>query len=214
MFSAAGIDAYPAVRKAGTYSVMVGSAADTTALAAVKTNAGKVAGAPALREADTSTPYLLLRDDNTISGTAKQTYRSYSFPASGTKVWVSTDGSTGIKLQERGGRTYRGSMEASAYNGKLAVVNELPFEQYLYSVVPSEMPSSWPSEALKAQAVAARSYALFQGMGFGIAHVNDTELSQVYSGIDSEKATTTAAVNATAGMVAMYNGKPIDRNLG
>jgi stage II sporulation protein D len=153
---------------------------------------------------------LLLRDDNTISGTAKQTYRSYSFPASGTKVWVSTDGSTGIKLQERGGRTYRGSMEASAYNGKLAVVNELPFEQYLYSVVPSEMPSSWPSEALKAQAVAARSYALFQGMGFGIAHVNDTELSQVYSGIDSEKATTTAAVNATAGMVAMYNGKPIE----
>lgn len=210
LFSAAGIDAYPTVRKAGTYSVMVGAAADATALAAVKTNASKVAGAPALREADMTTPYLLLRDDNTISGTAKQTYPSYSFPASGTKVWVSTDGSSGIKLQERGGRTYRGSMEASAYNGKLAVVNELPFEQYLYSVVPSEMPSSWASEALKAQAVSARSYALYQGMGFGIAHVNDTELSQVYSGIDTEKPSTTDAVNATAGMVAMYNGKPIE----
>ncbi|WP_318152524.1 SpoIID/LytB domain-containing protein [Paenibacillus terricola] len=210
LFSAAGIDAYPALRKAGTYSVMVGAAADSAALSTLKTNASKVAGAPSLREADTSTPYLLLRDDNTISGTAKQTYPSYSYPAGGTKVWVSTDGSAGIKLQERGGRTYRGSMEVSAYNGKMAVVNELPFEQYLYSVVPSEMPSSWASEALKAQAVAARSYALYQGMGFGIAHVNDTELSQVYSGIDTEKQSTTDAVNATAGMVAMYNGKPIE----
>ncbi|PWV91980.1 stage II sporulation protein D [Paenibacillus cellulosilyticus] len=210
LFSSAGIDAYPAIRKAGTYSVMVGAAADATALAAVKTSASKVSGAPTLREADASTPYLLLRDDNTISGTAKQTYPSYSFPASSAKVWVSTDGGTGIKLQERSSRTYRGSMEVSAYNGKMAVVNELPFEQYLYSVVPSEMPSSWASEALKAQAVAARSYALYQGMGFGIAHVNDTELSQVYSGMDTEKTSTTEAVNATAGMVAMYNGKPIE----
>ncbi|GMK38363.1 hypothetical protein PCCS19_14170 [Paenibacillus sp. CCS19] len=210
LFSSAGIDAYPAMRKAGTYSVMVGAAADSAALATIKSNASKVAGAPALREADTTTPYLLIRDDNTISGTAKQTYPSYSFPASGTKVWVSTDGSSGIKLQERGGRTYRGSMEVSSYNGKMAVINELPFEQYLYSVVPSEMPSTWASEALKAQAVAARSYALYQGMGFGIAHVNDTELSQVYSGIGAEKQTTTDAVNATAGKVAMYNGKPIE----
>ncbi|EFM09327.1 SpoIID/LytB domain protein [Paenibacillus curdlanolyticus YK9] len=212
-FGAAGLDAYPAVRSAAgnrTYSVMVGSAADATALNNVKSLAAKVSGAPALREADAATPYLLLRDDHTVTATAQSKQVSYSFPAGSTKLWLSTDAAQGIKLSERSSRTYRGAFEASVYNGKLAIVNELPFEQYLYSVVPSEMPSSWPAEALKSQAVAARTYALYQGLAFGIAHVNDTELSQMYTGIAGEKASTTSAVNDTAGVIALYNGKPIE----
>ncbi len=212
LFAAAGIDAYPAVRNTGgktEYSIMVGSAADAAGLSALKAQAAKVSGAPALREADTALPYLLIRDDFTATGAAKSSNVSYSFPSGSTKVWISTDAS-GIILKERAGQTYRGSFEASAYNGKLAIINELPFEQYLYSVVPSEMPSSWPAEALKSQAVAARSYALYQGLGFGIAHVNDTELSQVYKGKTGEKDSTTNAVKATEGQVALYNGKPIE----
>jgi len=213
LFAAAGIDAYPAVRSAGgktTYSVMVGAAADASALTTVKGQAAKISGAPALREADSAAPYLLIRDDHTVTGAAKSSNVSYSFPSGSAKVWLSTDGTKGINVTERSGRTYRGAFEASAYNGKLAIVNELPFEQYLYAVVPSEMPSTWPAEALKSQAVAARSYALYQGLGFGIAHVNDTELSQVYNGMTGERESTTNAVKATAGQVALYNGKPIE----
>ncbi|GFN33605.1 SpoIID/LytB domain-containing protein [Paenibacillus xylaniclasticus] len=212
-FASAGLDAYPVIRSTGgktVYSVMVGSAADAAALSAIKGQAAKVSSSIALHEADSSSPYLLIRDDHTVTGTAKSSYRSFSFPAGSAKVWLSTDGSKGISLKERSEQTYRGSFEASAYNGKLAIINELPFEQYLYSVVPSEMPASWPAEALKSQAVAARSYALYQGLGFGIAHVNDTELSQVYKGIGAEKESTTSAVKATEGQVALYNGKPIE----
>nr|WP_202113204.1 SpoIID/LytB domain-containing protein [Paenibacillus sp. MMS18-CY102] len=210
---AAGLDAYPAVRVlAGkpSYSIMIGSAADTAALNAAKSLAAKVSGAPALREVDAATPYLLLRDDHTVTASAQSKQVAYAFPSGSTKLWLSTDSTQGIKLTERSNRTYRGSFEASVYNGKLAIINELPFEQYLYSVVPSEMPSSWPAEALKTQAVAARTYALYQGLSFGIAHVNDTELSQMYTGIGSEKASATSAVNDTAGVIALYNSKPIE----
>jgi stage II sporulation protein D len=89
-------------------------------------------------------------------------------------------------------------------------VNAVGLEQYLAGVVAQEMPSSWPEEALKAQAVAARSYALSRrltGKGFDLyADVR----SQVYGGIPGEHARTTAAVGATKGEVLLFDGKPID----
>ena len=57
-------------------------------------------------------------------------------------------------------RTYRGEVIVSVDNGRIDVINILPLEEYLYSVLPQEMPASWPEQALKAQAVAARSYVL------------------------------------------------------
>lgn len=93
----------------------------------------------------------------------------------------------------------------------ITVVNELPFDQYLYSVVPSEMPSAWPLEALKAQAVSARNFAI-STMGRHNDHGFDlcnTEHCQAYNGMAQENERTTEAVNATKGKVLTYEGKLI-----
>jgi len=105
---------------------------------------------------------------------------------------------------------YKGTLELRKYPEGYAVVNELPIEEYLCAVVPSEMPASYELEALKAQAVCARSYAYIQlGHGdyaaFG-AHVDDTTNYQVYNK-QKRNEKTTAAVLDTAGKVICYNGE-------
>jgi stage II sporulation protein D len=104
---------------------------------------------------------------------------------------------------------YRGALRVIHYTGGFTVVNKLPLESYLYGVVPREVGSSWPVESLKAQAVAARSYAARAVGGSGAFDVYCTTASQMYGGVDSEATTTTAAVNATKGIVPKYAGKPI-----
>jgi stage II sporulation protein D len=106
-----------------------------------------------------------------------------------------------------GGRPYRGQFQVSVANGSLRAVNSVGLEGYLFGVVPSEMPYRWLPEALKAQAVAARSYALaVRKTGTWFDLYADTR-SQVYLGIAHEKASTTAAVQATAGQVVLYGGR-------
>ncbi|WP_341281777.1 SpoIID/LytB domain-containing protein [Paenibacillus sp. FSL H8-0537] len=210
-FEAAGIDTYIAVRKPASglrYSVMVGAAASSADLDLIKVATG--AAGISLLQADVKTPYLLLKSDHTLTGKAGSPLTMYTFPVTSAKVWVEPAGKETIKLTERYSRTYRGAFEFSDFNGKLAVVNELPFEQYLYSVVGAEMVSSWPQEALKAQAVAARTYALYQGSGFQIAHVVDSVSSQAYAGTSTEKQSTIQAVDATQGEVVLYKGKLIE----
>jgi stage II sporulation protein D len=104
------------------------------------------------------------------------------------------------------GRRYRGSIQVDVVGGKLRAINVVGLEQYLYGVVPAEMPSAWLPEALKAQAVAARSYALAVRRTGAFDLYPDTR-SQMYLGIDHEKPSTTAAVDATAGKVVLYNGQ-------
>lgn len=108
---------------------------------------------------------------------------------------------------------YRGVMELflNPEKDKLRVINEVGMEEYLYQVVPSEMPASFGLEALKAQAVAARTYALtdylssrFADQGF---HIDDSTLSQVYNN-QVENALTTQAINQTAGQI-MMSGKDL-----
>jgi len=205
----AGLEAYvaavaPAGAAAAEFRVLVGAAAGAAGLEAIQAATG---GSLAAFAADR--PYLLIRDGYEAGG-ARSTH--ILLPADGSaKAWVKTSGdAVGIRLDERYGRTYRGAFEVTALNQRLAVVNELPFEEYLYSVVGAEMPASWPEEALKAQAVAARSYALFQGFGFQIAHVVDSTYSQVYGGIGTEKPQTTAAVDATRGEVLMHGGRVVE----
>jgi stage II sporulation protein D len=101
---------------------------------------------------------------------------------------------------------YRGSMQVDVVSGKLRAINIVALEQYLYGVVPSEMPFSWAPEALKAQAVVARSYALATRRTGAFDLYPDTR-SQVYLGIEHEKPSTTAAVDATAGQVVLYQGE-------
>ncbi len=113
---------------------------------------------------------------------------------------------------EEGVRRYRGSLEIRTAGEGLTVINELPLEEYLYGVVPAEMPASWPAEALKAQAVAARSYALaqlgtYEKYGFDLLA---TQSSQVYKGYDGENPATTKAVQETRGVVLTYHGLPVN----
>jgi stage II sporulation protein D len=104
-------------------------------------------------------------------------------------------------------KAYRGTFTITSDGKQLTLVNTVPLEQYLYAVVPSEMPKTWPAEALKAQAVAARSYALAVRKTTGPFDVYPDTRSQVYGGVSSEKASANAAVDATAGKVLTYGGK-------
>ena len=111
-------------------------------------------------------------------------------------------GSAALALKHR----YRGSIQVDVNAGKLRAINMVGLEQYLYGVVPSEMPYTWHPEALKAQAIAARSYALATRRTGAFDLYPDTR-SQVYLGIEHEKPSTNAAVNATAGQVVLYDGE-------
>jgi SpoIID/LytB domain protein len=108
-------------------------------------------------------------------------------------------------------RRYRGNLTLRLHEGRLLLVNELPLEEYLYGVVPREMPAHWPIEALKAQAVAARSYAYYM-LKYGSGQFYDvlsTQASQVYGGLDAESPRTTAAVDETRGLVLTEGGRVI-----
>ena len=101
---------------------------------------------------------------------------------------------------------YRGSLELRAGAGGLRVINGVELEDYLRGVVASEMSSSWRREALKAQAVAARSYALSTArQGGEFDHYPDTR-SQVYKGVAAERQESDAAIAATAGEVLRFRG--------
>lgn len=110
-------------------------------------------------------------------------------------------------MRSQGIPSYRGSMEILKAKEGLVLINEVPLEEYLYSVVPSEMPASYPMEALKAQAVCARTYGYryLQAPGYGAfgAHVDDSVGYQVYNNI-VENMNSTKAVKETTGMMLMY----------
>jgi stage II sporulation protein D len=108
------------------------------------------------------------------------------------------------------GRAYRGQLVVDVVNGKLRVINDLPLEQYLYGVVPAEMPSTWLSAALESQAVAARSYALASRRGGAAFDVYADGRSQAYLGASVETPAANEAVDETAGEVLLYNGNVAD----
>lgn len=119
-------------------------------------------------------------------------------PTGGGYVWI-------------GDRWYRGRTRLVPTQGGLTAVNYVDLEQYLYSVLGSEMDGNWPQEALKAQAVAARSFALYkrQMSRNGVYDVGNTTSWQVYKGLVSESQGTRMAVDATTDQVLTYNGKII-----
>ncbi len=141
-----------------------------------------------------------LRKDQMTVG-ERRTYRSENLTD---KVTVEMEGST------RADHDYHGAVECLRTKQGIAVVNELPLEEYLYAVVPSEMPASYPQEALKAQAVCARTYAYRYILRAGIpelgAHVDDTTAYQVYHNIE-EHADSTTAVKETDGVLLTYDGE-------
>lgn len=112
--------------------------------------------------------------------------------------------------RKQGTPAYRGSLEIRKTDRGYVIINELPIEEYLYSVVTSEMPSDYPAEALKAQAVCARSYAVRQMQDAAYkeygADVDDSSGYQVYNNVkESENAV--KAVQDTHGRVVLYQGE-------
>ncbi|MBL6881080.1 MAG: SpoIID/LytB domain-containing protein [Synechococcus sp. BS30m-G31] len=127
--------------------------------------------------------------------------------SSATVLTVQNDDPRGIWLDSR---RYRGEFQISCRGGRLRVVNALGIETYLTSVVGSEMPHHWPLAALKAQAVAARTYALRQRSRGGGWDVKATVASQVYRGVEAETASTRQAVADTRSLVLVHRGKLIN----
>lgn len=104
-------------------------------------------------------------------------------------------------------RLYRGGIRMIVTAAGLMTVNKLPLESYLRGVVPAEMPASWPLEALKSQAVAARTYAWDRMFKDRAWEVMPTAAHQVYGGYARERATTDTAIAETVGVILTYNGR-------
>lgn len=115
--------------------------------------------------------------------------------------------------RSQGNPMYRGSVEIVKASEGIVVINEVLLEEYLYCVVPSEMPASYPLEALKAQAVCARTYAYRKMLNSGLpaygAHVDDSTSFQVYNNI-KENVATTKAVRETKGQLLYSNKNLVD----
>ncbi len=109
------------------------------------------------------------------------------------------------------GKQYRGSIRAVATNSGIWIINHVDMEDYLYGVVPFEVPMSWNIEAIKAQAVAARTYAVrcLSQYPHGEFDVYDSVRDQVYGGVDGEKESAIIAVDGTRGIIMSYQGWPI-----
>jgi stage II sporulation protein D len=111
-----------------------------------------------------------------------------------------------------GDRWYRGTVRLVRSAGGLTAINKVDMEDYIASVIGKEMYPTWPIEALKAQAVASRSYAVYQMKRpkYKLFDVADTVASQVYVGITGEAPSTQEAVRSTAGQVLMYGGQVVE----
>jgi stage II sporulation protein D len=150
----------------------------------------------------------------TVGNTAQIVAASGNFLLNGKPI---SGGSTVLTLScpdqslSIGDRSFRGVLLIQPQSTGFIVVNRLPLEDYLRGVVPKEMPAVWPLEALKAQAVAARTYALYQIEKHQDEQwdVMATVMSQVYGGRQGETPSTDQAVRETAGQILTYNQRPI-----
>jgi stage II sporulation protein D len=112
-------------------------------------------------------------------------------------------GPGGVRILGHG--SYRGALVAQAGGSSLMVINAVPLEAYVKGVVPNEVPASWHRQALRAQAVAARSYGIATSRGGAFDHYADTR-SQVYRGRSSETGRTNRAVDDTRRQVVRHGG--------
>ncbi|QEY33162.1 SpoIID/LytB domain-containing protein [Synechococcus sp. RSCCF101] len=128
-----------------------------------------------------------------------------SVPAAGGAAGGAAD--AGVWLHPR---RYRGALRIVPAGEALEVINHIPLETYLPSVVGAEMPAEWPLAALQAQAVAARTYALRHRGRRGRYDLKATVASQVYKGVESETESTRQAVHSTRDLVLTFRGRLID----
>ena len=113
---------------------------------------------------------------------------------------------TGSGLVSFAGRAYRGTVTTTTGGGRLTTINTVPIESYVRGVIAEEMPSSWATAALDAQAIASRSYGLASRRPASSFDVYMGTRSQMYGGVAAETARTNAAVSATTGQAVTYHG--------
>jgi stage II sporulation protein D len=151
------------------------------------------------------------RTYNVIRGGSGLVIRDGSKKLFTTAPPLRVDAAGGGALAVNGLGSYRGALELRPAGGGMNVINAIGLESYVRGVVSAESPSAWPAEALKAQAVAARTYAITSRAGSisdGFDQYADTR-SQMYRGVAAERPSTDAAVAATAGQVVTYGGQPV-----
>ena len=157
-------------------------------------------GIVAIREngavVELTAPVLVVAGKNSVS-VAGAAYRRLTFSAK-PAIYVN-------------GKPYRGTAEISAGDKGLLVVNELPLEEYLVGLINCEISSAWPIDAVKSQAVIARTYALNRKEARSSApfHLESSVIDQVYDGCEIEDSRARRAVTDTAGEVLSYNGSVI-----
>lgn len=188
-----GYDAYPAYD--GGYKVWVGSFLDASGAAQSGLDGDVVDG--------TKDTILVKRNGETVLAVVSDKNDELYFkPLSGNLSIA--------------GKSYRGAVSFKRNSSSdMTVINILPLEEYLYGVIPNEMPPAWPQEALKAQAVAARTYAVyniinngkFASLGFDVGCSTD---SQVYKGKSTESAAANKAVDMTKGILMLHDGVPVE----
>ncbi|HYN52830.1 MAG TPA: SpoIID/LytB domain-containing protein, partial [Thermoleophilaceae bacterium] len=175
-----------------------------------------------------SDPYIRVRGAASIGGESLKTGTTYVASESAGRVLVKTSGGRRVGRFGNGARfegpgplrllgpalngissgTYRGAIEIRTEGSGVTAINVLDIDSYVRGVVAGEMPSSWPLEALKAQAVTARTYALATRKTTGLFDQYPDTRSQVYRGVTGESVRSDAAVRGTAGRVLTYNGEP------
>jgi stage II sporulation protein D len=173
-------------------------------------------------------PYIRVRGATRVSGHSLKPSRTYVARESGGSIVIRTTSGKRVARVGNGARftgrdplrllgpalngvssgLYRGAVELRTEGGGLTAINVLDIDSYVRGVVAGEMPSSWPLEALKSQAVAARSYALTTRKTTGLFDQYPDTRSQVYRGVTGESVRSDAAVRGTAGRIVTYNGVP------
>jgi stage II sporulation protein D len=173
-------------------------------------------------------PYIRVSGATRIGGRSLRASRTYVARASGGSILVRTSSGKRVARVGNGARftgsgplrllgpalngvtsgLYRGAIELRTDSGGLTAINVLDLDTYVRGVVAGEMPSSWPLEALKVQAVAARTYALATRKAGGLYDQYPDTRSQVYRGVTGESVRSDAAVRATAGRIVTYGGQP------
>jgi stage II sporulation protein D len=207
-----GTAAVAPVFAAGTEVRVLLLESDVVALAALdrplqlRTGAGGAAAPPIALLAAGAPASLRLRNGRLQLETASGSRTLPAVPA----VWLEAaapprnDGGGDFQLAER---RYRGRLQILVRGSGLQAINHVPLESYLPSVVGSEMPATWPQAALRAQAVAARTYALRQRKPAASFDLSATVRSQVYKGVEAETPSTREAVAATRGQVLTFGGQ-------
>ncbi|MEA2401088.1 MAG: hypothetical protein QOK00_1491 [Thermoleophilaceae bacterium] len=172
--------------------------------------------------------YIRVRGATRIDGHALKLDRTYVARESGGGIVVKTSSGKRVARVGNGARfegpdavrllgpalnfvsdgLYRGAIELRTEGAGITAINVLDLDTYVRGVVAGEMPSSWPLEALKVQAVAARTYALATRKTTGLYDQYPDTRSQVYRGVTGESVRSDAAVRDTAGRIVTYGGVP------